>query len=430
MALRRFADWFSTPKSSPQIDRQNFVNVQIDAVGVGLAAAAAPFIPVFLTRMGASSWQVGLLSSMPALTGLLLAIPIGRYLERQAKIIPWFSFSRLGVIACYALTGVAGLIIRDQQLLIAAVLAIWALATLPQTILAITFSVVMNAVAGPAGRFELMTRRWSLLGLTTSITVFIIGQLLDNIPPPYNYPTVFLALSIGGLISYYFSSHLRLKDREIPPTTAKEPLSSRIKGYWAEISTEKPFISFLIKRFVYTTGISLALPLFPLFFVNVVKASDSTIAFINTAQVGVMIIGYFFWSQQSRARSSRLVLLWTTFGIGLYPILIAMTRSPSVLVALAGMAGIFQAGLDLVFFDELLRTVPPERSATFVSFAQSVQYIPTILAPLIGTLLSDWIGLPLALVAAGVIRLIGFLLFFIQKDARPGSSQSKPAGAG
>ncbi len=418
MALRRFTDWFSTPKSSPLIDRQNFVNVQIDAVGVGLAAAAAPFIPVFLTRMGASSWQIGLLSSMPALTGLLLAIPIGRYLQRQARIIPWFSFSRLGVIACYALTGLAGLLIRDETVLIPTVLLIWALATLPQTILAITFSVVMNAVAGPTGRFELMTRRWSLLGLTTSITVFIIGQLLDNIPPPYNYPTVFISLSIGGLISYYFSSHLRLKDREIPPTPAKEPLVARVKGYWGEISAEKPFTSFLFKRFVYTTGISLALPLFPLFFVNVVKASDSTIAFINTAQVGVMIIGYFFWSHQSRARSSRLVLLWTTFGMSLYPILMAMTRSPSMMVAFAGMAGIFQAGLDLVFFDELLRTIPPERSATFVSFAQSVQYVPTILAPLIGTVLSDWIGLPLALVIAGAIRLLGFALFAINHSPR------------
>jgi len=56
------------------IDKRNFVYVQIDAIGVGLAASANPFLPIFLTRLEASSLEVGLLTAMPAVTGLLLAI--------------------------------------------------------------------------------------------------------------------------------------------------------------------------------------------------------------------------------------------------------------------------------------------------------------------------------------------------------------------
>jgi hypothetical protein len=33
-------------------------------------------------------------------------------------------------------------------------LGIWALVTLPQTMVAVLFSVIMNAIAGPKGRFE------------------------------------------------------------------------------------------------------------------------------------------------------------------------------------------------------------------------------------------------------------------------------------
>ena len=420
LAIRRFIDWFSTPKSSPNIDKRNFVNVQIDAIGVGLAAASAPFIPVFLTRLGASNLQVGLLTAMPAVTGLLLAIPVGRFLQRQKKVVPWFSFSRLGVITCYALTGLAALFIKDPRVLINTVLLIWALATFPQTVLAITFSVVMNDVAGPVGRFELMTRRWSLLGLTTAITVFLIGQVLVSIPPPYNYPVVFIGLSFGGLISFYFSNHIKINDHLPPPAASGQPVIKRIKGYFGEIFSEKPYMSFILKRLVYLTGTSLAIPLFPLFFVRVVHATDSWIAFINTSQTAVMILGYFFWSYQSRKKSTRVVLLWTTAGIAIYPILAALTRVPLVIAIYAGIAGIFQAGMDLVFFDELMRRVPPEKSAVFVSFAQSIQYVSSIFAPVIGTTLGDWIGLPAALIIAGGIRLFGFFLFLIpERKSKP-----------
>ena len=65
----------------------------------------------------------------------------------------------------------------------------------------------------------------------------------------------------------------------------------------------------------------------------------------------------------------------------------------SYLAGLAGLAGIFQAGLDLVFFDELMKTVPIEHSAHFVSIAQSLQYLSSFVAPLIGTTLASLIGL-------------------------------------
>jgi len=84
---------------------------------------------------------------------------------------------------------------------------------------------------------------------------------------------------------------------------------------------------------------------------------------------------------------------------------------------LAAVSGIFQAGLDLVFFDELMKTVPPAQTALFVSFAQSLQHLAAIAAPLVGTLLADQIGLGGALLAAGGLRLAAFLMF--RRGARP-----------
>jgi len=409
---------FAAPADLDPVQRKNYINVQIDAIGVGLANAASPFLPVFLARMAATSFQIGLLTSMPALTGLLLSIPLGSFLQRQRNIVPWFSASRLSVILCYALTGVASMLLPEKWV-VPAVLIIWALATIPQNMLSICFSVVMNAVAGSKGRFELMTRRWSILGLTTAITVFLIGQRLEVIPFPVNYQQVFIALSIGGVISFIFSRRISIPDSPPLPEPAGKTLRENLLTYLKPIRSEKPFIKFISKRFFYTTGIALATPLFPLYFVREVQLPDSWIAVINTTQTAILIVGYLFWTYQSRARGTRNVLIWSTFGLSLYPFLAAITHQPILITVFAGLAGVFQAGMDLVFFDELMKTVPPEKSATFVSVGNMFQYLAMIFAPLIGTTLSEWIGIGPALIVAACVRMLGCLFFAIDKPESP-----------
>ena len=97
-----------------QIQKRNFRNVQIDGIGVSISNVASPFLPVFLTRLGATNFQVGLLTSMPGVTGLILAILVGRFLQTRRNIVPWYSLSRLMVILCYALTGMLTLLIAEK----------------------------------------------------------------------------------------------------------------------------------------------------------------------------------------------------------------------------------------------------------------------------------------------------------------------------
>jgi MFS family permease len=161
----------------------------------------------------------------------------------------------------------------------------------------------------------------------------------------------------------------------------------------------------------------LATPLFPLYYVREIQASDAWIGIISTAQTAVMLIGYFLWTRESRLRGSRFVMLWTTLGLGLYPAMVAVTSRVEVIAILAGLAGVFQAGIDLVFFDELMRTVPEEHSATFVSLMQSLQYVSAAFAPTVSTLLSTQIGLSGALLVSAGVRLTGFLLFLLWQPA-------------
>src|SRR4051795_6294554 len=123
------ASWIRRPAN---VQQRNVRNVLIDGIGVALVQGVATFLSVFLVRLGASPFVVGLLTSMPALTGMILAIPVGRLLERQRNIVPWYSRARVWVLSSYALTGLVPFLFPLNSAPIP-IIVIWAIATVPQT---------------------------------------------------------------------------------------------------------------------------------------------------------------------------------------------------------------------------------------------------------------------------------------------------------
>jgi hypothetical protein len=413
----------STVVSSSEIRKRNFRYVQIDAIGVSISNVAAPFLPVFLTRLGASNFQVGLLSSIPGVTGLILAILVGRFLQTRRSIVPWYSLSRLMVISCYTLTGILALLIPKSSM-VPSTLLIWAFASLPQTALAVAFSVVMNAVAGPEGRYALLSRRWAIFGLTTVTGTFLVTRVIDRVAFPLNYALMFLGLSLGGLISFYFSRRISLPDQAAAPLSSSRSPLGAIRNYLDLLRKSPAFVSFASKRFVYFSALALSAPIMPLFLVRTVGATDSQIGNINMTFALTMLVGYFLWPRLSKRRGGRLVLLVTSLGMVLYPALTASNPHVGRIMLFAGIAGIFQSGLDLVFFDELMRTVPEEYCAMFVSLSQSLQYLSVTIAPIVGTWLAGYIGLGGVLWLSAGMRLLGFFLFLIPERRKAGSLQA------
>lgn len=417
--FKKIKRWLTTP-SSKGVDPKNFTYVQIDGVGVGIANAAAPFLPVFLTRLGAEALHIGLLSSMPGIAGLITAIPLGRFLQTRRNIIPWFSRARVMVILSYALTGLVTFLFGSNTAILL-ILIIWALASIPQTIVGISFGVVMNSVAGPSGRFELMSRRWSILGLTSAVCAFLIGLMLERIVFPLNYQLAFYTLSIGAFISYYYSSHIVVPDF-VPRVQKHTSLKSQYVEYWQLVSEQPAFLNFVFKRSLFNFGLYFVIPLLPLYYVRVVNASDQWIAIITTVQMAVLLFGYFFWSRQSRRISKKKILILTTFVVGLFPIATAATQLPWLIAIFAAIAGIFNAGINLVFFDELMQRIPEETSASFVAVSQSFEYLVALTAPLLSTLLANQIGLTITLLIGGGLRIAGSLSFLL-KDPPFGSTE-------
>jgi MFS family permease len=411
----RSLNWSAAPEGATPTQKKNFQRAQIDGIGVGLEITAAMFLTVYLTRLGATNLQIGLLTAMPAIAGLFFTIAAGRFLQGRRNLVPWHSGTRLVYVSSYALIGIATWIV-PQDYAAPTLLAIRMLATLALPFLGVAFTIVMNAVAGPEGRYALMGRRWSIMALASAAAMMAAGYFLDLVRFPLNYQLVLIGLSAGGLISFFSSNRIELPDAEPPQHTVALPLVQRFKGHIDLIRQERPFTAFTAKRFVFMMGWMLALPLFPLYYVRVLHASDAWIGAINSTQTAAMLLGFIFWTRQHRARGSRFVLLWTTFGLALYPALTASTHHVLLIALLAGLAGILLAGQNLVFFDELMKVVPARHSAIFVSLALTLQFLASATAPLLGSYLADHVGLRGALLTSALICLTGVGLFARRKE--------------
>jgi hypothetical protein len=405
------ANWFISPVTQ---QHRNMRSVLIDGMGVGLVSGAASFLSVFLVRLGASSFLVSLLTALPALTGMLLAIPVGRFLERQRNMVPWYSRARILVQGSYALIGLVPFLLHDGSAASIAIVIVWAFATIPQTIVNITFTVVMGAVAGPRQRQYLMSRRWSVLGVTTAITVAIVGWLLERLAFPLNYQMIFIGSFLGGMLSFAFSSQIGIPDNA--PAAAEESHPSfveRLRTLQNTLRANASFSKFVLSAFVFNCGLTLAVPLLPLYWVRGLGASDFWIGLINTVNSGIVMIGYFAWSIVVRKRGNGFVLRICAFGLVLYPLLTGLTSVVPPLVLYAALAGIFGAGLNLVLFDISLATCPPERIASYIAMYQFTTYVATLVAPLLAPLLADTIGYSSALYVSAALRLVGALLFLM-----------------
>lgn len=415
IGLRSLRGYFEAPAGSSPTEQHNFHYAFREAALIGVINAAMIFLPVFVVRLGGTNLQVSLLTALPSLTGVLLAIPIGGLMQTRRNIIPWYSRGRVGSQAAYAAAALASLLL-PPHLVIPGILVIYGVATLFSTITNVAFNVVMDATAGTRGRFELMSRRWSLMGLATAVSLAVVGDVLGRIGFPLNYQIVFFGFSLTGLWAYRYGSKIRVPDH--PPTVRGAGGASvwlRASEMASRIRAEPAFLAFEARRFVYATGTTLTLPLIPLYYVRVLHAPDGWIGLIGTTQALMLLVGYAIWRRQSRLRGARFVLATATFGAALYPAALGLTGQVPIAALLAGLAAIFSSGVNLAIFDRLMTTVPPGYGVTFNSIDTTVVYIAGVAAPVIGALLANRIGLSGALIVGTAIGLIGAVLFALDR---------------
>ncbi len=411
----RFVPFFRGPDPR-HVRQRNIWHLYQDLIWLGFASAASTYINVYAIRLGASKELIGLRTSIPSLVVVLLRIPAAQWMERTPNrkplIVRSLAASRLLYLLIFLLPWLANLPLLRQ--VPQAPLLVWVviLMGIPSVLSAAGWDTFFAEVVPEQRRARVVSARNTMTNLITLTVVPLMGSFLDWVVFPLNYQIIFLLAFVGAVGSTW---HVNRIQQVGPPRTAKDPRPFNLKEVREILSGSPEFAALVIGTFVYQWAISIASPLFSIYFIEDLGASDSWIGWRTTLASVASIAAYRFWPRQIERRGERhgdtKILALTAPMMALFPFLTGLTRTltPNLFIVL--IPRIFGAAVMLARYNILLRISPTDRRPTYIAIYAILANIAAFMAPLIGVRLADWIGIQGVFFVSAGLRLTAALVY-------------------
>jgi MFS family permease len=393
---------------------RNIRNLYIETAWFGLLnGLAVTFVSVFALRLGATTTQVGWLTALTALVNVIWLIPAARLIERQRRRIPLILttgfLQRMGYLAMALMPLVA---ISGR---VEALIAINTLITLPAAVINTAITALLPDLTTPGQRGKVVSTRWLLLSLMATIAALAGGRILDLMPVPLNYQVLFGAGAILSLLSLRYLHRIEVPDSATSQQTgrARERYSwARLRQAMGNIFSHRDFVRFSLASFIFYWGLYLPGALWSVLRVRNLAASDTWIGIIATIVNGSTIVGYLAWGKVTGRWGNRRVLNVTAVAVAAYALSTAAVPTIEWMIPTSILGGLAWSGCNLVLFNVMLGVSPDEHRPTYVAFYTALMNITAFAGPLLGAALSDWLGIRMAFVLSGGVRLVGAVLFW------------------
>ena len=422
------------------LQRENLRHLYADVAWFGvLAGSALAFLSVFAARLGASPFQIGLLTAGPAGLNLAFSLQAGRWLEGRPFPTVTFRSSVYHRLIYLLLIPIPWLLPQSRQVwgLVALVL----LGAIPGTLLAIGFNAAYADLVPADQRAHVTGRRNALLALTLTTSSLVSGQILAAAPFPFNFQLVFALGAVGAVMSSYHLYWLRptkaAEDKvEAPggstgalmrPGSLRLPDALRLAAGLRYLTRSQgkpllradllrgPFGRVLLTFLIFYSVQHLPIPLFPVFWVRELGLSDQSISIGQAGFNAAMFLGSIAaGSIRHRLGHPRLIFLGVAF-YGLYPLLTGLARD-NLLFWVASLAGgVIWGLLSVGLIDYLFDHVPAEDRPAHMAFHNLVLNLGILSGTLVGPLMADQFGLRETLFISAALRLACVGLFIPRK---------------
>jgi MFS family permease len=381
-----------------------------------LGGSSINFLSVYATRLGATGFQIGLLSSTAAAVSLVLAIPAGRWLETQninAAVFRTSVWYRLGYLLWVPLPWLFA-----EQAQVWALIVIALLMAVPLTPLSVGFNALFAAAVPPQWRAHVAAMRNVAFAIAFMLSSLGSGYLLELLPFPTGYQIIFGIGFIGAAMSsfhIYFIKPLQTSTSTLPPRHApasiKQALSPRQQLQTAiRLDIWKtPFRNTLLVFFAFHLAQYLAMPLFPLYQVRQLHLADNQIGLGTALFYLTVLLGSTRLNDMVRDFGHRVVTGMSVAGLAIYALLLALSRSPADFYWTSILGGLNYAMLIGSYANYLLEEIPIEDRPAHLAWYNVILNASILIGSLTGPLISQAVGLAAALVLIALLRFLSGL---------------------
>lgn len=424
----------TTSAIAPSIHRKNYFHLYGDIFWWGiLAGSMIAFLGIYMARLGASSFQLSVLTAGPAVINLLISLPAGKWLEKHSFIRVTFLTSiyhRLGYVLI-----LLGMIFFADHLQTPLILWITVVMSVPGTILMIAFNAMFAEIVSPEMRATVVGKRNAFLAVSMTTTSLISGQLLDQIISPLNYQIVFGIGILGAIVSSYHLGKILPLTGPKPQMQNGKPILDHarpgrlslpfftryipgIRFLTRGVTMLRPdllrsdFGGFLGAMFFFYASLNLVVPLFPSYQVDKMGLSDSVIS-IGSAffQIAVFITSMRLGAVSDRFGHHR-VMVYSSLGFAAFPLFIGFLPNIPSYMAGATIGGIGWGFLGGAIANRLMERVPENDRPAHMALFNITLNLGVLIGSLLGPVVGDFTGLRAALLIGAGLRLLSGLVFW------------------
>ncbi|MBW7899780.1 MAG: MFS transporter [Candidatus Brocadia sp. BROELEC01] len=333
--------------------------------GVAFAATTGfgdNYLNPFAVALGASTFQIGLLSSasqfVPSLAQLKVADLVERFGSRKKVIV------RSVFIHAFLLLPMAMIPYLPDSLRIYALIGLCALYVSFASFAGPAWGSLMANLVPERKRGAFFSRRGRLISLIMVISSFLAGYILHVFRKQslLGFTVIFLVAMISRYISWYFLGRMY----EPPLEVKREHYFS--PGEFLRRLNVGNFGKYVIFHSCFSFAVFIASPFFPVFMLRDLGFSYITYTIVTVTVPLASIIAVSYWGRRADALGNRQVILICSIVISVLPAMWLISRQIYFLIIIQTLAGISWAGFNLCSSNFIYDSAIPEKRTRCIAY--------------------------------------------------------------
>jgi len=338
---------------APARVRRNFRIDTFSAICGGVyIAVLVTFMPIVVRRLGGSTTDVAIVVAAP-FVGHLLS-PISAYLLSGFPLVRVVA----GTVTLARATFLAGVLVAATPLMLAVTTVVFFVISVANIG---AYTALMHGIYPDRERAQAMANVRIGAAIAGIASAAVAGTFIDVIPASWVFAAAAL-VGLPGAIAFFWVRH----DGSAKAATRRS-LPDVARGVWADHKYRRLLLSFT----VFGIGNLMNVAVYPILLVDHFNASNSFIGAMTAVSSGTMVVAYVIWGRMiDRGSSIRLTLVNTVVTL-LVPIGYIAAADVWLLIPVAIVAGIVNAGGEITFFTNIVQIAPRERIGEYAT-AQSL----------------------------------------------------------
>jgi Na+/melibiose symporter-like transporter len=275
----------------------------------------------------------------------------------------------------------------------------------------------MTEVIPVENRASVFAARNIISSATLSVCGFLFGIWLERIIFPTNYTLMFVFGFICSMVSLIYLFKIKvpvLPEPEVEPAPIPaRSLKGQLQLFSQAVSRYPGFARFTLNTLFHGIGLWLAVPLYVLYFVRELGATEGWLGINGTVAMTATIIGMLFWRWRIRHWGESPVLKGSIILAGVYPIMVGLLHElPYILVA-TGLNSLITSAITLTHFNTMIKVIPGDKRPVYTAAYITVANLGAFICPLIGVELANRFGFEPVLIACGLLSIVGSMSFWV-----------------